>query len=189
VISSALRVKTPPELEPVDVSLAKRHLRVDTDEDDDLISLMIVSARAMVEQWTGRALITQTLVWTFSDDWCGSLSYNLPRSPAQEINAVSHIGDGGPTDIPAGGYVTYLDSEPARIVFTSVPVAGTQSAQVEFIAGYGDTKDDVPAPLIQAILMVVGYTYEHRGDEADTTSLAMRVGAYLAAYGLTFFGV
>jgi uncharacterized phiE125 gp8 family phage protein len=190
VIYSALRIKTQPAIEPVDVSLAKQHLRVDTDADDALISGMIVSARAMVEQWTGRAMITQTLVWTFSDTWGGALAYNLPRSPASAVNTVSQLAsDGSSVALPADQYVAFLASEPAKVTFVAAPADGTQYAQIEFVAGYGDTAADVPAPLQQAILMVVGYTYEHRGDEADTGSLAMRVGAYLAAYGLTFFGV
>jgi uncharacterized phiE125 gp8 family phage protein len=190
VIYSGLRVKTPPPVEPVDLMEAKQHLRVDTDSDDALITEMIVSARAMVEQWTGRAMITQTLVWTFSDSWGGTLAYNLPRSPAMAVNTVSQFAsDGSTVALASDQYVAFLAPEPAKITFTAAPADGTQYAQIEFAAGYGNTAADVPAPLKQAILMVVGYTYEHRGDEADTSSLAMRVGAYLAAYGLTFFGV
>lgn len=52
----------PPAGEPVALLEAKLHLRVDTNNEDGLISALIVTAREQAEHLTGQRLITQT--WT-----------------------------------------------------------------------------------------------------------------------------
>ena len=50
---------TPPALEPVALADAKAHLRLDTDDDDELITAAIAAARVHVEAMTRRCLIEQ----------------------------------------------------------------------------------------------------------------------------------
>jgi uncharacterized phiE125 gp8 family phage protein len=100
-----LRVLTPPAQEPISLDLLSRHLRLDQDFDDPLLSIYLTSARAMAELYTGRALITQTLQWTVADQqhqdheldtWWGSpvrpyprgrRPIELPLAPVQSIAA------------------------------------------------------------------------------------------------------
>lgn len=49
-----------PAIEPITLSEAKTHLRVDFTDDDTLITTLIIVARQAVEEFLGRALITQT---------------------------------------------------------------------------------------------------------------------------------
>lgn len=51
---------TAPAIEPITLADAKLHLRVDFDDDDDIITALIIVARQAVEEFVGRALITQT---------------------------------------------------------------------------------------------------------------------------------
>lgn len=51
---------TTPAVEPITLTEAKAHLRVDFADDNDLITTLIIVARQAVEEFTGRALITQT---------------------------------------------------------------------------------------------------------------------------------
>ncbi|HZP33964.1 MAG TPA: head-tail connector protein [Candidatus Acidoferrales bacterium] len=56
---SALVIETPPAIEPVSLELAKTHLRVtlDDEDNDELIALYIQAARENVEDFCGRSLI------------------------------------------------------------------------------------------------------------------------------------
>ena len=49
-----------PAVEPLSLDQAKAHLRVDIDDDDDLISTLITAAREYCEEFCHRAFITQT---------------------------------------------------------------------------------------------------------------------------------
>lgn len=59
-----LQTIQPPVGEPITLTEAKAQCRVDTDitQDDDRIAGLITSARIFVENWKGRALVSQTLL-------------------------------------------------------------------------------------------------------------------------------
>ena len=60
-----IRQLTPPESEPVTLEQAKGFVRVDTDADDALLSLLITAARQEAEAITGRALGESTEQYGF----------------------------------------------------------------------------------------------------------------------------
>jgi len=62
----ALKLITPPALEPISLADAKTHLRVDLTEDDTLISALISATRDYVERYCRRGLLTQT--WLLAID-------------------------------------------------------------------------------------------------------------------------
>ena len=58
---------------------------------------------------------------------------------------------------------------------------------VEFVAGYGDAPADVPAPIRQAMRLLIGAWYENRESTAIGVSVAelpasVNVGALIAPY-------
>jgi len=66
-----LAIFTDPATEPVTRDEVKAHARIEVTADDTLIDTYITAARQMVEQYTGRALITQTWRLTL-DNWPGA---------------------------------------------------------------------------------------------------------------------
>src|SRR5687767_2465071 len=74
----SLSLITPPEQEPITFDEAKAHCRVDVDDDDALISGLIVAARQHVENVTGRQLIAAE--WALKLD-CWPCWIDVPRAP------------------------------------------------------------------------------------------------------------
>ena len=214
-MNSTLSVVTAPATEPVSLADAKKHLRLDQDYDDTLVQGLIVAARTIIEQWTARCLINQTLLWTMSQSVpSGALPLlpmpllvlpiiltapqvvnkplELPRSPVSAVNSVVWTDTGGDTYTLVAGtdYVTDLALQPARVRLTWLTVPRfLENIQVQFVAGYGATSASVPAPLIAAVKIMLSWLYEHRGDNPDTSGAPPQAIEYLIApYRIAFFG-
>ena len=182
----------PPASEPVSLAQAKAWLRLDTDDEDDLVQALIVAARSIVESVTGRALIAQT--WRLTRDaWPDTFAINgffgaadialdmpLPFAPVASIDIVSVIGDDGTAQIIAANTYALVDPpDAARIVFIAAPPTPTRSVagiQIDVIVGYGAAAD-VPQPLRQAILMLVARWFENRGDVQEQAPSDLRGAA------------
>ncbi len=161
----ALVLTSAPALEPVTVAEAKAHLRVTGEAEDTLIASLILTSRLHIETALGLALITQS--WRLlRDSWPEGRHVDLPLRPLQgveEVRVISAAGD--PTIIAASQYLVDVASVPPRLVRRSaLPVPGQVACgiEIDFTAGYGDAADDVPAPIRQALLLLVAHWHEHR---------------------------
>jgi len=168
----SLSLTTPPAVEPVTLDDAKAHLKVDTTDDDALITSLISAARARAEWHTGRAFVTQS--WTlWLDGWPGIIEIPLP--PLQSVASVTAYAlDDSATVLDAATYQVDTASSPARLTLkpTTAPPAALRrinAIAVAFTAGYGDAGSDVPAPVREAILKIVANFYVNRGDTAAVT--------------------
>ena len=163
----ALILTSGPSVEPVSLAEAKAHLRVDGTAEDTLIGSLIVTSRLHVEAALGLALITQS--WSyFVDAWPKGTELRLPLRPVQAIAAVQLYGpDESVTPVPPEIYLVDGHSVPPRLVRQGAkvwpkPVRSANGIEVAFVAGYGDTAADVPAPIRQAVLLLVAHWYENR---------------------------
>lgn len=159
------RVITPPAAEPVSVVLAKANCRVTHTHEDALFALWIEAARRHAEAVLGRAIITQTIAAKF-DTWDTIL--RLPRPRLQLVDSVTYLDpDGVEQTASADLYDVDIDSEPGRVLLTPGEawpdiLAAPQAVTVTYTAGYGDSGDDVPGNIREAILMAVGAWNENR---------------------------
>jgi uncharacterized phiE125 gp8 family phage protein len=161
----ALVLTSGPALEPVTVAEAKAHLRVDTTAEDTLIASLILTSRLHLETALGLALMTQS--WRLLLDRWPSAAIEMPLRPLQAIDEVRVLSaDGDPTIIATAGYLTDVVSTPPRLVHTGAiwpqPGQAANGIEIDFTAGYGDATADVPAPIRQALLLLVAHWYEHR---------------------------
>ncbi|HZP20087.1 MAG TPA: head-tail connector protein [Bauldia sp.] len=167
---------TGPALEPVSLAEAKAHLRLDTDDDDQLVTAAIAAARVHVEAATRRALIEQE--WrVYLDAWPKRRIVTIPVAPLIAVDAVTvfdHTGD--PVPVDAGDYEVDTVSVPGRLVLSSpLPVIvgrAVNGIEIDVTAGYGPSSVDVPAALRQAVMMLVAHWYEHRGAVGHDLALA-----------------
>lgn len=159
-----------PAVEPLTLVQAKQHLRVDFDDDDELITDLISVARETAEDRTSRALILSR--WRLTVD-AFSPALELPNPPCLSVQSVTFFDvDGVQRTLDPADYFVDTVSEPAYIV----PAAGrswpaTQdrinAIVVEYSAGYGAAAADVPKPVVQWIKLAMTDLYDNRSLSAD----------------------
>lgn len=161
-----LSLVTPPELEPVSIAEAKAHCRISSDEDDALLAGYILAARQHVEGYTRRALIRQTWDLTIDDGWPEIIV--VPKPPLASVVSVSYIDTAGMPQLLAPS--TYLvsvggiEGRIGRAYGQSWPTVRREldGIVVRFTCGYGTNPGDVPNPLRQAMLLLIGHWHENR---------------------------
>lgn len=173
----ALVVITPPAISPVSLALAKKYLRIDTFDDDDVVNQAIAAATAHIDGpmgWLGRALMTQTLELRLPRfphlPWSRSVS--LPCAPVQSVTSVKYDDPTGAEQIVDSALYKSLGSERSRLacaVGAAWPATqggfegeDVESVRVRYVAGYGDIAGDVPPQIISALLMLIAQWYEIR---------------------------
>jgi uncharacterized phiE125 gp8 family phage protein len=187
-----LSLITAPATEPVTLTEAKLHCRVDSSAEDALLTALIVAARQHVEETTGRALITQTREIRL-DAWPRVLY--LPRPPVSSITSVTYTDDTGATaTLSASAYALRTGTEPGCVLFDgtlvpSVTLADMAGVNVRYECGYGGASS-VPKPVFQALLLLIGHWYANREAVAagNLGPLPMAVDALLAPYRVHWFG-
>ncbi len=188
---TTLQVTSQPAGEPVTVEQVKLHCRIDSNADDELLAGYLTAARIMAEGYLSRALLTQTLLWTVRPalGWHAGRGWlrgvlELPRAPVRSVVSVTALDTWGNATViavaslpvaapgPILGYVADLALEPATLLIGGETVLSggaalrdtqLQHVQVSMIAGYGEP-GDVPATIVQAVMMTTAFLYEHRGD-------------------------
>lgn len=170
-----VKVVTPPSVEPITLTEAKLHCKVDLTTDDDLITALIIAAREEIERLTWRALVTQTLELILAD-WPGASAIELPRAPLQSITSVKYKDkDGNETTWPGANYLASTDSVPGVLALAwnaswpSVDLYPVEPIRIRFVAGYG-LAASVPQSLKQACLLLVAHWYEAREAGGDTVA-------------------
>ena len=187
----SLIVMSAPAAEPVTVQQAKRHMRVDWDDDDEYIADLISAAREWMEPRVSRALITQTLqgVWMLpkspESELRGlyarlgmELTFWLPRTPLQSVTKAEIEKDldvWQPLNLTTD-YVVDADNDPQRVWLRASAISywaptgalinflGVYAPRVRitYTAGYGTDYTSVPFPYRRALLNAVAHAYENR---------------------------
>lgn len=171
-----LTVITAPASEPVSLTLAKAHLRIDHTAEDDLITGWIKAARELTELYTGKRWVTQSLRLTLSE-WptdstggiCGAI--RLPVEPVSAITLFKHYDTGGTeqTLVADTDYQTWLDHSPPLVcpaiddTWPDLQSGKVAPIKIEFTAGVA--AGSVPEGVKTAILMCIGNWDENRGDQ------------------------
>jgi uncharacterized phiE125 gp8 family phage protein len=156
-----------PAGEPVSLDEAKAFLRLDTTDEDALVTTLVTAARLHIEGTTGQALLAQS--WRLVlDDWPATCAVSLPLGPLASLTAITaYDADGTPDDLSLDGILWDATATPPQLFLPAGFAAGAtlrprQGIEIDFVAGYGSDPEDVPATLRQALLLLVAYWYENR---------------------------
>lgn len=100
-----------PEKEPLTLEEAKRWLKVEHEEEDDIILSLITDAREFIERMTGRALLYQD--WDLHLDAIGDV-IEIPLVPLASVDGIFYMDDEG-QEWPEPPSAYYVDEVSGRI--------------------------------------------------------------------------
>lgn len=137
------------ETEPVTLDEAKLFCRIDVDDDDDLITELITTARDMCEQYTNISFVQREITATFNNLNGGTF---LPYGPiADDVELV---------DIDA---VELTDPTLTGGEWKQVLLPKDKYIQATYTGGY----EELPKKFKTAILNAIYYLYDNRAVGAD----------------------
>ncbi len=160
----SLTIVTKPTVEPVSIDMVKQHSRITTNDDNAYLLNLIKAAVEDVEDYTRRALITQTWDWKMDG---GLRDMRTPKGKLQSVSSISYIDDNGDSQtLSSSVYTVDTDSEPGRIVLAYDQTWPTtrdvvNNVTVRIVVGYGGVTA-VPKGIVSYILNLVDHCYEHR---------------------------
>lgn len=178
VNSNQITEVTAPTVEPISLTTAKAHLKIDGTDEDTLITAMIKAARQWLEKEYQISLVQRTYradVEGFAD------IYHLPRPPFNSLTSVKYYTDDSPQ------VLTTLDSnyyraDPGRSEIyiessvTTIPnVANRRDAvQITWVAGVDpdsssplDYTANVDGAIKAALLLQISELYERRSVNSE----------------------
>jgi uncharacterized phiE125 gp8 family phage protein len=171
---------------PVTVMALKDYLRIDHDDEDDLLAAFSVTAKTMVEQFT--QVILGVEEYSLFYDEMPSREIMLQKTPVIAVEEVRIYGVDGqyriynqPADFTLDQAAPYPRVILAEHILQAPQVRAFNALELRFKAGFLD-EAKIPPPLLQAIRMMVGYLYQHRGDEAVEALMLSGARALLAPY-------
>ncbi|MFN3888982.1 MAG: head-tail connector protein [Beijerinckiaceae bacterium] len=176
----------PPAVEPVGLDEMKAWLRVDGASEDEVVGALIASARLVVESLTRRVLIAQT--WRLAFDAWPHGSVTLPFSPVRSVTIRVYDASGASSILPPGGYALEPYGGDVRLRLSDTPPPPGRAAsrvEIDIEVGFAADAGGVPAPLRQAMRLLVARWYENRGDveaDADMTRTPASIAALVSPY-------
>lgn len=169
----ALKRIAAPDREPVTLTEAKRHLRVDGNEEDGDIESLIITAREYCEGYQNRAYVSQT--WEYILDQYPDYKFEIPKPPLQSVISIKYTDtESVERTVPASDYIVDTDSFKGRVVlgfgkqWPTVILQPINGFRVRFVCGYG-APADVPMKVKQAMKLLIGYWYANREAAATGT--------------------
>ena len=195
-----MTLTTAPGPLPVSLNEIKAGLRIESDivADDAMLMAFLRTAVDECENNTKLALITQT--WTiFRDAWpykstmddglwegvregafMQELGHDvdLPKAPLQSITHVKTYDDADTaTTWSSSSYYVDTASKPGRLVARlgqtfPAPTRTANGIEIQFVAGYGDTGNDVPQAIRDGLIQYVKALYDCDGDEGGAKACA-----------------
>lgn len=188
----SLKRTTEPVIEPVTITQAKSHLRIENDfaTDDDYLLHLISTARRYVEDIIDRTLITTQ--WTMVLDAFPVDEFELPRPPVSQTETTTVITyvsqEDGVQTLSDTLYRVDADATPGIVSNNyGLTYPGTLddrgAVSVSWYAGYGDSTK-VPPQIKHAILFIVGHLYANREPVivgSISSSLPLAVNSLLAS--------
>lgn len=160
ILNSIIRSGKRINIDSASLSSIKKYLRVDHDQEDELICTMVDSAITQFEEYTLLALIKNE--WNVSYKNFAEDILKLPVRNASKILAVKTLSYQNCIHEINLSQIA-LDKEFNTISFRVVPL--TRLLRIEFIAGLTDKFDNIPSSIKTYLLEHISFLYDNRSAE------------------------
>lgn len=160
-----LKLITAATSEPITLAQLKAQCRVDTSDDDTVLTLAIAAARAKAENYTGTAIVSQT--WDQTLDTFPNAEIELLKPPVTAITSVSYVDTAGANQVLASSNYRLDDSTypgwllPAFDVEWPATQDQANAVTIRFVTGYAD-EAAVPGDMKAWILLTAAFIYAQR---------------------------
>lgn len=163
VDSVEVKVVTKPKASPVDLKFLKNYMKVETDEDDELITKLILSATDEVERYLSKSIMIRTLKAIFRGRETWKV---LPILPAGDISEVKNVdADGNSTIYAETEYQVTGGADDKKVAAPQVMTVSkgrvTNETHVTYLSGYTST-EDIPMPILESLWLLVTLSYQRR---------------------------
>lgn len=151
-----------PKALALDLQQVKKFLKIDTCDEDVLLTSLIKSVSMQCQNYTGYALITQR--WQATFDRYVKKYVKLHHRPLQSVDKILLINSRDKkTEFSQSCYS--VSQELSKVEFNVFPMA--QRIRVEYTCGFGDSYEQVPEELQTILLRHVAFLYENRAAGKD----------------------
>lgn len=166
MIKQSINITSAAASSSVTTANAKVHLKVEHSADDTYIDGLVTAAEREVETYTNRIMIATTLDFFLSDFPVNGIV--LPFSPVTAITSIKYYDSSNVLQTWAATnyhYNIYEEPTVIRYVDSAPDVYEDRSdaVQIRITVGYANAAA-IPAPLIQAIKLLMADLYENRTD-------------------------
>lgn len=160
---------TPGSLEVLTLENAKKHLRVDINDEDELIQSYIDASVINCENFIGGHILPGSLVLTY--DRFDNL-FEFEAFPLKSITSVNYYASDVETTLDASKYaLTKQNDKVYQLRFKEdTPSTDTRYDAVTITVSCGFPGDVIPKPIIQAIKLQLSDMYEIREDRKELLS-------------------
>lgn len=152
-----------PPTPPFTIEEAKQHLRVDHDDDDEIIEVYMAAATSAIDGPYGllkKAVIAQT--WEVAFDAFPTAEIRLPLMPLLTLDSVKYVDEAGDLQtVDPSAYEVDTFSDYGWVVPTDswpTPMATINAVTVRWTAGSTVCPPDIRA----AMLLMLGHLYQNR---------------------------
>lgn len=145
---------------------AKRHLRLDSDAEKQLVEVFISASTQAAERYVGYALAETTYLMRLARFPVSDCPIEIPFPRVTAVTDIDYRDADG-SDGTVESFTTWLSRNPALIYPNEAwPATDSNSSQaVEVTFKQGASEPQYQHMVGAAILLMVGDLYEHRGDD------------------------
>ncbi|NTV25930.1 MAG: hypothetical protein HGB01_06940 [Chlorobiaceae bacterium] len=183
----ALKRTSGPATPVVTTDEVKQYGRISNSAQDSMLSDLITSATAEVEELTNRALITQT--WSYIIGGFPGVAIRLPKSPLQEVDSIRYTDHNGDLQtVDPEIYQVSTAREPGEIrlkpgcQWPTVDHTSAEPVTITYLVGYGESGLEVPQKIRQAIIALVVYWYDNGLEAAVPVGIRRALDNYQVFY-------